>query len=252
LCKGSQICIHNFHKWSCKECNGNLYCIHNKNKRYCKECDGSSLCLHGKNKRYCKECDGSAYCIHNKQKCYCKECGGSLLCEHDKQKRYCKICGGERCCKNQDCENSGNPKYDKYCLNCFIHLFPETPVTKNYRTKENNITDFLLKEFNDKILIINKKIYDGKSKRRPDVMIEFETHNIIVEIDENQHEYYDCTCENKRLMEIYQDLNYKPIIFIRFNPDQYIDNKNIKIESCWIYYLYQKKIQMTGIIVYIY
>jgi len=55
---------------------------------------------------------------------------------------------------------------------------------------------------------------------------------IIIEIDENQHIDYDCSCENKRIMEISQDLGHRPIVFIRFNPDDYIDNgKNIT--SCW-------------------
>jgi hypothetical protein len=55
---------------------------------------------------------------------------------------------------------------------------------------------------------------------------------IIVEIDENQHIDYDCTCENKRIMELSQDLAHRPIVFIRFNPDEYKKN-GIKITSCW-------------------
>ena len=33
-------------------------------------------------------------------------------------------------------------------------------------------------------------------------------------------------------MEISQDVGYRPIIFIRFNPDDYIYKDN-KISSCW-------------------
>ena len=55
---------------------------------------------------------------------------------------------------------------------------------------------------------------------------------IIVEIDENAHIYYDCSCENKRLMEISQDLGFRSIVFIRFNPDDYTI-KNEKKLSCW-------------------
>jgi hypothetical protein len=32
------------------------------------------------------------------------------------------------------------------------------------------------------------------------------SHIIIVEIDENKHTDYDCSCENKRLMELSKDL----------------------------------------------
>jgi len=51
-------------------------------------------------------------------------------------------------------------------------------------------------------------------------------------VDENAHDDYDTTCENKRLMEISKDLNHRPIIFIRFNPDSYILGGK-KITSCW-------------------
>ena len=56
---------------------------------------------------------------------------------------------------------------------------------------------------------------------------------IIVEIDENQHDNYDCSCENKRIMQLSQDVGHRPIIFIRFNPDEYINSNNEKITSCW-------------------
>ena len=57
--------------------------------------------------------------------------------------------------------------------------------------------------------------------------------DIIVEIDENQHIDYDCSCENKRMMELSQDVGHRPIIFIRFNPDDYMKG-NKKISSCWV------------------
>jgi hypothetical protein len=81
--------------------------------------------------------------------------------------------------------------------------------------------------------IYDKKIYDGCSKRRPDLLLDLGEKIIIVEIDENKHDNYDCSCENKRLMEISQDLNHRPIVFIRFNPDGYTNLDNIKIKSCW-------------------
>jgi hypothetical protein len=78
-------------------------------------------------------------------------------------------------------------------------------------------------------------------------MIDLGFHIIIVEIDENQHNDYDCSCENKRLMELSQDVGFRPIIFIRFNPDGYKINDK-KITSCWhinklgIYQINKKKI----------
>ena len=69
-------------------------------------------------------------------------------------------------------------------------------------------------------------------EKRPDLFLDFGYQVLIVEIDENQHQNYDCSCENKRLMELSQDVQHKPIVFIRFNPDDYMDQER-KISSCW-------------------
>ena len=47
------------------------------------------------------------------------------------------------------------------------------------------------------------------------------------------HSSYDCSCENKRIMILSQDVGYRPITFIRFNPDGYTDCNDKKIRSCW-------------------
>ena len=59
------------------------------------------------------------------------------------------------------------------------------------------------------------------------------SHVIIIEVDENQHNGYDGSCENERLMLISQDLAYRPIVFIKFNPDSYINENGVKITSPW-------------------
>jgi very-short-patch-repair endonuclease len=123
-------------------------------------------------------------------------------------------------------------KYDGYCIRCFIHLFPDKPVSRNYKTKEQATVDFIKQYFPDKTIITDKQISGGCSKRRPDILIDFGEQIIIVEIDEYQHKSYD-NCDNRRMMEISQDLGHRPVVFIRFNPDDYIDKNNTKIKSCW-------------------
>ena len=94
------------------------------------------ICIHNKNKTYCKECNGSMICIHRKCKKSCTIChNGSAFCIHDKWKTLCKICDGRRLCKSSWCEVLGALKYKGFCLNCFIHLFPDEPNTHNYKTK---------------------------------------------------------------------------------------------------------------------
>ena len=135
-------------------------------------------------------------------------------------------------CKSSWCYTRPTEKYDGYCIFCYMNLFPDKPVARNYKTKERNIVEYIKSEFPDLNWIEDKIIQDGCSKRRPDLLIDFGYQIVIIEIDENQHTDYDCSCENKRLMEISQDLNHRPVIFIRFNPDDYKINNN-KITSCW-------------------
>ena len=59
----------------------------------------------------------------------------------------------------------------------------------------------------------------GCSKKRPDIYFELPTHCLIVEIDENQHNTYEDTCECARINEIVNGIGGKPVIIIRYNPD---------------------------------
>jgi hypothetical protein len=131
-----------------------------------------------------------------------------------------------------ECKNSqlGRNKYNDHCLRCFIYKFPDNKISRNFKVKERHIQDFLEEEFPDEF-IYDKTIDQGCSKRRPDAFKECGTHTIIIEVDEYQHRNYEEICENKRMMELFTDLANRPTIFIRFNPDSYIDKNNNKIES---------------------
>lgn len=137
-----------------------------------------------------------------------------------------------RPCKIANCPIAPSKKYDGYCLNCYMHTFPEKPVSRNYKTKEQSVIEFITKEFPQYTVITDKKVADGCSKKRPDLLFDFGDQVVIVEIDENQHRDYECSCENKRLMELSQDIGHRPLVFIRFNPDSY-KNKEETISSCW-------------------
>ena len=135
-------------------------------------------------------------------------------------------------CKTPFCNTQITDKFNGYCSYCFMNVYPLDPFCINYKMKQKSVFDFLLKTFPTLPFIFDKKITNGISNRRPDVFLDLNHQIIIVEIDEYQHIRYDISCENKRLFEISLDTNHRPIIFIRFNPDQYILN-NTKIPSCW-------------------
>lgn len=136
-------------------------------------------------------------------------------------------------CKTPLCDVAGNKKYKGYCFRCFLFMFPEEQVARNYKTKETAVSYFLKETFRNITIICDKKIEYGCSKRRPDCYIDMGPYTIIVEIDENQHQSYDCSCTNKRTMELFQDLGNRPLYLIRFNPDGYLDKDNQNITSCW-------------------
>ena len=135
-------------------------------------------------------------------------------------------------CKSYLCFTQVSNKYDGYCLYCYMNFFPDKPVSRNYKTKEYTVVEFVKTTFPDLSWISDKRILDGCSKRRPDLFLDLGYQIIIIEVDENQHTKYDCSCENKRIMELSQDVGHKPIVFIRFNPDDYEENE-IVIKSCW-------------------
>ena len=227
-------CEHDKRKALCKHCGGSSLCIHNLEKRYCKECGGASFCCHNKRKTHCKDCGGVSLCIHNKCKSICTIChNGTGFCIHHKLKTLCKLCNGSRLCKSTWCETKAASKYKGFCLICFINLFPHEPNTRNYKTKETDVVDRIKQTFTNFTWVSDKKVKDGCSRRRPDLLLDMGTHIIIVEVDENKHTDYDCSCENKRLMELSQDLQHRPIIFIRFNPDDYTNQEGTLVKSCW-------------------
>lgn len=83
--------------------------------------------------------------------------------------------------------------------------------------------------FNCPIKTILKPNFRGY---RPDLWWDLETHGLIVEVDEYQHKRYNKEAERIRTTQIQLDAN-KPVVFLRFNPDGYIDNNNVWQKTCF-------------------
>jgi hypothetical protein len=199
---------------------------------------------------YKYEGTGLLYCITHRQKSMiniyariCKEVGCNIYASYNyKGKTIVEYCAKHKkdgmiginykICKTPYCETQVGKKYDGYCLTCFVHHFPDRPNSRNYKTKEKTTIDYVLEKFPDFSWAADKKVQDGCSRKRPDLLLDLGYQVIIVEIDENQHQDYDCSCENKRLMLLSQDVGYRPLIFIRFNPDDYLTSDK-KVTSCW-------------------
>ena len=189
----------------------------------------------------CKE-DTMVNVKDKKKKCQCGKARASYNYEGETTAICCASCQkpGMVDVKHKKCMQCNDvrvhsEKYDGYCLRCFIYLFPDKPVVRNYKTKEFAVVEYIKTYFPNVDWIDDKIINGGCSKKRPDLLLDLGYQVIIIEIDEDQHNssLYDCSCENKRIMELSQDVGHRPIVFIRFNPDDYETRDSTKITSCW-------------------
>lgn len=221
-CKGSEICIHNLRKSRCIECNGSEICEHKQNKYCCVNCNSINICIHKKLKYQCIECGGDGVCYHKCRKSICKECNGSYICKHKEQKNRCITCTPEKGCQN--CKLIYVPtdsRWNPYCFRCYCILHPDEEIPRKFKLKEHYVRDALKEYYKETItMVFDRKVENGCSKRRPDVCIDFGSHCLMIEIDENRHINY--SCEEKRMVELYEDIGFRKIVFIRFNPDGYV------------------------------
>lgn len=136
--------------------------------------------------------------------------------------------------KNQNCITflcEKLAKYDnKYCTKCYYFHNPD----KAPKFKENKIYKFLTENFKDIEILYNKQVKgDGKCLNvRPDFLINFNHHSLMIECDEYQHKYYPIECVISRIYNIQEVLN-RPLTVIMFNPDEYVNENNVVIKSCF-------------------
>ena len=141
-------------------------------------------------------------------------------------------------CKTELCFTIVNKRYKGFCLRCFIYNFPDSKIIRDYGTREAKVSEFIKETYKDLNITYNKQINGGCSQHRPDIFIDCLTHSIIIEVDEHQHKNgksYTQECELRRLNNLFTDLADRPIVFIRFNPDSYINQENKLVKSCFDY-----------------
>jgi hypothetical protein len=103
-------------------------------------------------------------------------------------------------------------------------LHPDEEIPRRFRLKEHMIVDAIKERHGSTLTIIcDKKIEGGCSRRRPDLFIDLGSHCIIIEVDENQHRQYEC--EEKRMIDLYEDTGFRKMVFLRFNPDSYVETQ---------------------------
>ena len=204
----------------CKDCNKRPTYGY-KRAEYCQEHMKSDMKVFARN--FCEEdgCSKTACCNApgSKEAMYCT--GHARDGMINLWEKKCSIC----------CSTRAREGYQGHCAQCFSHAFSDSPKIRMFKTKERAIKDFLVSKWPESIITHDKAV--DCFKFRPDFVIELGSHTIVVEVDEFQHERYDTSCENKRLMSIFQGLGSRPMVMIRFNPDAYVDDNGKKVKGCW-------------------
>jgi len=138
--------------------------------------------------------------------------------------------------KESHCNTFGNRFIDGYCASCFAFLFPLEGRVRYARSEELAVLRYVAEQFAGRgwgELVSDRKVAGGCSLRRPDILIDFNTHVLIVEVDEHQHNSSAYSCDNKRKMELFLDLGSRPVIFLRFNPHRYTSLDGTRKKTCW-------------------
>jgi hypothetical protein len=190
---------------------------------------------------YCKKCKEPGMIVVNRRTCIVCLSEQATFNELGKKAEYCRFCKTETMidiadkCKFEHCVRTGSKKYKYYCTHCFANLFPNDPLTSGIRlkSKENQVRDFLNSNYEG--FIHDQPIFtdacDCSHKRRIDHRMLIGNTLLCVETDEFQHRRHNNTnYEEVRYEDLYM-IHGGKFIFIRFNPDKYIDKKGKTIET---------------------
>ena len=204
-----------------------------------------------KDAKWCKKCKPETAVDVINKKCECGKSNaiyGNLGDKH-KDAKWCANCETKpetavnvvgKICISDHCDTT--IKYDGinntgYCMGCFSQKFPESKLVRFVRCKELAVVRAIYQRFAKhdfaQIMVNDRRIQGGCSQKRPDICIDLATHVLIVEVDEFQHLQGDYSCENKRMMELFEDGQRRPIVFLRFNPDKYTNAFGCTVPSPW-------------------
>lgn len=194
--------------------------------------------------KYCKDHRTNGMIKNPRKTCEIKNCKQTathgilknIHCEthaHDDEynlsERKCSKCG------NIDILNKQG-----ICVNTCSLLEIDNIVKKHNKKKEEYVGKLLKEHINmhNILFFTHDETIDAEcTKKRPDFVLHCGTHVVIIEVDEEQHKSYkNCgntkeekfNTENRRMYDIAQAYIGLPVIFIRYNPDNYSDVRGKK------------------------
>jgi len=122
------------------------------------------------------------------------------------------------------------------CINFCSMEEMDRMMKKRVKKHEEKVENLLREEIDIPFTYRDEVVDRVCSNKRPDFVYHCGTHVVIVEVDEDQHKSYKCTVygdnkegkmkgENIRMFEIAQSFDGLPVVFLRYNPDNY--------KTCW-------------------
>jgi hypothetical protein len=115
---------------------------------------------------------------------------------------------------------------DGLCVNFCCMVEKAKDIKKHQKIKEKRVLNIISAEYR-KPDEYNKRIdrsCGGKESEEKEIVFDFDTHQVHVEVDEKQHKSYCKLGEFNRMNNIYMEAGGIPILFIRYNPDNYYEN----------------------------
>jgi hypothetical protein len=148
-------------------------------------------------------------------------------CVLDCDNEYNHIIDTAKYCNTHIPTNNYGMIIKRICKYCDIKeeaIYVCRDCKKIQNKKEWAVVRHLRKTIDTKFEYNSSKMLQGCSKKRPDIYFELPCHCVIVEIDENQHNTYEDSCECARINEIVNGICGKSVIIIRYNPDTIKNN----------------------------
>jgi hypothetical protein len=139
---------------------------------------------------------------------------------------------GERICSNPECKKIDVLNKYGLCVNFCSLEERDRLMKKRIKKQEEKIGNLLREEIYLPFIYRDEVVDKDCSKKKPDFVYHCGTHIVIIEVDENQHKSYKCTIygDNKegrmkgeriRMFDISQSFDGLPVVFLRYNPDNY-------------------------------
>ena len=150
-----------------------------------------------------------------------------------------KKCFSNHCDSNAWYKNEDDSNY--YCLDCLLSIKPNDNRLKNFVRKEIYVLAELERRLpwlqSSAVTFLWDMGVDGTCKgRRPDLLCDFGSYVLIIEVDEDQHLGNCVSSEKAKMNYIWEQLGNRPMGFIRFNPDAYTDDMGETHKSAFVNY----------------